>query len=93
MNTFPNIKHMLRSVFNAEDGLSEDAAIRIYKRAATTSGNLDALKKELQLAFSDLDVSWQKMLFNDEFEVLDAATENEAREHAKRMLWDPIFGE
>jgi hypothetical protein len=93
MRNFPNITHMLKTVFNAEDGLSEDAAIRIYQRTATSSGNLEALKRELGLAFSDYGLSWKEMLHNDDYEVFDAETENEAREHARKILWVPIYDE
>ncbi|WP_200960991.1 hypothetical protein [Noviherbaspirillum sp. Root189] len=90
MKNYPNITHMLKTVFNAEDGLSIDTAIRIYQRTAVSSGNLDALKCELKLAFSDQDLSWKEMLRNDDYEVFDAETENDAREHAKKILWAPL---
>jgi hypothetical protein len=87
MKNYPNITHMLKTVFNAEDGLSEDVATRIYRRTATSSGNLAALKGELELAFSDHALSWKEMLLNDDYEVFDAETEDDAREHARRILW------
>lgn len=53
MDKYPIITHMLQTLFNVEDGLSEDVAIRIYQRAAFTSENLEGLKLELLSAFSD----------------------------------------
>jgi hypothetical protein len=81
---------MLRTVFNAEDGLSEDVAIRLYQRAASSSGKLAALKEELQIAFEDEEVSWKNILWNDDYEVYDARDEKEAREFARRILWKPL---
>jgi hypothetical protein len=91
MEEFPNIKHMLKVTFNVEDGLSEDVAIRLYQRAAKSSANFEALKQELQMAFSRTDVSWKEILLNTEYEVFDAENEDEAREYALKILWKPIF--
>ncbi|WP_111882808.1 hypothetical protein [Acidovorax anthurii] len=83
---------MLRTAYNAEDGLSEDAAIRLYQRASAAGDNRAKLEAELRSAFSRDDVSWRQMLCNDDFEVADIETEDEARKHARRILWEPIFG-
>ncbi|WP_380602278.1 hypothetical protein [Steroidobacter flavus] len=90
MSRFPTIRHMLRTAFNVEDGLSEDVAIRFYQRSATR-GDLEKLKQELQLAFAAPDFSWREMLSNQEYEVFDVDSEDEAREYARRILWKPIF--
>lgn len=92
MTDFPTITHMLRTAYNAEDGLSEDASIRLYQRAYAAGDNRAKLVAELREAFSRSDVSWRQMLCNDDFEVVDLETEEEAREHACRILWEPIFG-
>ena len=91
MKKFPNIIHTLKTLFNAEDGLSEDTSIKLYQRTTMSSGNLDVLKQELNTAFSDPTISWKSMLLNDDYEVFDAESESEAREYAKRILWEPIF--
>jgi len=91
MKEFQNIAAMLKTSFNAEDGLSEDVAIRLYRKAALSSGKLEALKQELEIAFSSNEVSWKFFLFNDDYEVFDAETEEEAREYARRILWKPLF--
>jgi hypothetical protein len=93
MNEYPIITQMLRTVFNSEDGLSYDVAIRLYKRATENSGQTAALTVELKKAFDDLSLSWKKVLLNDDYEVFDAQSEAEAREYARRILWIPILGE
>ena len=87
-----NTRHMLKTVFNVDSGLSEDAAIRIYRRSALASGKLDVLKEELALALRDSKFSWKELLLNDDYEVLDAETEGDARSYAVRILWDPLQG-
>lgn len=92
MKDFPNIAHMLRTAYNAEDGLSEDASIRLYQRAAAGGDKRAQLEAELRAAFSRTDVSWRELLCNDDYEVADVETEEEARAHARRILWEPLFG-
>jgi uncharacterized protein YdaU (DUF1376 family) len=92
MTDFPTITHMLRTAYNAEDGLSEEASIRLYQRASAAGENRAKLEAELREAFSRNDVSWRQMLCNDEYEVADVEAEDEARAHARRILWQPIFG-
>lgn len=92
MTEFPTIAHMLRTAYNAEDGLGEDASIRLYQRAAAFGDNRRKLEAELQAAFAQESLSWRHMLCNDAYEVVDLETEEEAREHARRILWEPLFG-
>lgn len=92
MAEFPTIVHMLRTAYNAEDGLSEDVSIRLYRRAAASGDNRAKLEAELREAFARDGLSWQRMLCNDEYEVVDLETEDQAREHARRILWEPLFG-
>jgi uncharacterized protein YdaU (DUF1376 family) len=92
MSDFPQISRVLKTYFNAEDGLSEDVAIRMYQRASASSASRDALEAELATAFSDTNVSWKNLLLNDDYEVFDAQSENDARAYAHRILWQPIFG-
>jgi hypothetical protein len=90
MITYPNIIHCLRTLFNAEDGLSEDAAQGLYMRSIESSGRKAALVQELKAALVDQSFSWKSALFNDEYEVFDAASEEEARDYARNLLWEPI---
>ena len=82
---------MLRTAYNAEDGLNEDVSIRLYQRAAISGGDFEKLEAELRVAFSCGDFPWQKMLCNDEYEVIDCETEDEACKNARRLLWEPLF--
>ncbi|WP_081422565.1 hypothetical protein [Xanthomonas cannabis] len=92
MYNFPQISRSLRSYFNAEDGLSEEVSIEIYRRASASGGHRSALEAELVAAFGATQVSWKELLSNDDYEVFHAASEEEARIYAHRILWEPIFG-
>lgn len=90
MNSFENVVHMLKTVFNVDSGLSEDAAIRIYQRTAQSSGKLERIREELGQGLNDPGVSWRTLLLNDDYEVFDAETEDEARAYAVKILWEPL---
>lgn len=92
MTEFPTITHMLRTAYNVEDGLSEEASIRLYQRAAAFRDNRVKLEAELRAAFTRNELSWRHLLCNNEYEVADLETEEEARDHARRLLWEPLFG-
>ncbi len=92
MHRFENVAHMLKTVFNVDSGLSEDAAIKIYRRAAESSGKLQNLREELGRGLSDPEVSWKKLLLNEGYEVFDAESEEDARRYAIRILWEPLQG-
>ncbi|WP_081644709.1 hypothetical protein [Arenimonas oryziterrae] len=92
MHKYPHISSALKTIFNCEDGLSVDVATALYRRNAENSGYISELKAELEAAFSDYSTSWKGALLNDAYEVFDAESEEEARDYAKQILWDPIFG-
>lgn len=87
---YPEIVKALRTCFNVENGLSIDVATRLYVRMAQTDGRVEILKKELRQAFSDSELSWRRLLCNEEYEVYDALSEDEAIEYAKKILLYPI---
>ncbi|MGR4037948.1 MULTISPECIES: hypothetical protein [unclassified Pseudomonas] len=89
---YVNLSYFLKTVFSADFGFSEAMAIDLYKEAVDNAGKRGELKKELLEAFEDESVSWKEMLLNDEYEVMDLDSEDEARAYAKRVLWDPILG-
>jgi hypothetical protein len=91
MANFPTLRYMLKTVFSTEVGLSESAAIRIYLSAARDGNEVGLLKDELERSFVEPEVSWRELLLNDEYEVIDASSEEEARSFAKRVLWEPLF--
>lgn len=92
MSDFPQIGRVLGTFFNVDHGLSEDVAIRLFQRALASGENREALEGELNQAFADKQISWKKLLLNDDYEVFDAAPGVEAREYAHKILWVPTFG-
>lgn len=90
MNRYKNIEHMLKTVFNVDNGLSEDAAIRIYRRTAQSSGNAAALCQEIESALADQTFSWRQLLANDDYEVLATGSEEQARAYALSILLEPL---
>jgi hypothetical protein len=92
MTKYPNIEHALSTAFSVDLALPEDKAIAMYVRSASSGNRLDALKCELRLAFNDPALTWVAMLANEQYEAYYADTESEARKHALRILWQPIFG-
>ena len=90
MKKYPAIAQVLQTFFNAEDGLSEDVAIRLYVGSVPSGPKIDVVKQELRQAFKDNKLSWKEMLLNDEYEVYDAVSEDEAKQFALRILWAPL---
>lgn len=91
MNKYPNIIYVLKTIFVVDFGFPEDMAISLYKESLQSSGKVDDMKQELTEAFSDESISWKEMLLNDDYEVLDLDTEEEAKEFVERVLWEPIM--
>lgn len=87
---YENIRHMLKTVFVADFSLSEDVAVQIYVDSLKSSGKTEEMKIELAEAFEDENISWRNMLVNEEYEVLEFESEEEARAYVKRILWDPL---
>ena len=83
---------MLQTCFNAEDGLSEEQSIRLYLRAVADGHHRETLEAELKAAFLEPETSWRRLLCNDDYEVVDLKSEDDAREHAHRILWAPLLG-
>lgn len=87
---YENIRHMLRTVFVADFSLPEAMAINIYVESLKSSGKTEEIKKELTEAFEDKSICWKNILANDEYEVLEFETDEEAKAYVKRVLWDPL---
>ena len=64
MELYPRIASVLRTVFNAEDGLSLEASQKLYARTVADSVALAGFREELAQAFADPAVSWKQMLCN-----------------------------
>ncbi len=91
MERYARIATILQTVFNAEDGLSPETSRRLYARTILASAALVGFKEELAQAFADPTVSWKQMLCNDHYEVLDAETEQQAKEFAFQLLLAPLL--
>ena len=46
------------------------------------------LKKEIEMAFSDPDLSWMTLLDNERYCVYPADSEEEAKQYIKERLWN-----
>jgi hypothetical protein len=92
MGQYPLIENALRTLFNAEDGLSLEVSKRLYVRSCSPGALLD-LKEELQRAFQDPSVSWRQMLCSERYEVRDLESEEEAKAVAHEILVAPLGGE
>ncbi|ROO39345.1 hypothetical protein SAMN03159376_04648 [Pseudomonas sp. NFACC09-4] len=87
---YENIRHMLRTVFSSDFCFSEDVAISIYVRSMASSGKRSEIRRELLEAFNEETLSWRDILVNDEYEVLDFESEEDAKAYVIRVLWDPL---
>ena len=90
MTNYPSIRRVLSTVFNCEDGLSLDVAKSLYARSQASSPNMTEFKRELREALNNPSVSWKHLLCNDDYEVIDAESEEDARKFAVEVLWVPI---
>ena len=91
MERYPEIRRILSIAFSIETGLSDDAASAMLLRALQSPEWRRRIATELTDAFSSSRTNWSELLFNDDYEVLEADTEDEARAHAVELLWKPVF--
>ena len=90
LERYARVAHVLRTVFNAEDGLSPEASRGLYQRMIANSPSFSGFESELKEALSDPAVSWVELLCNEQYEVVDAKSEQEARELASALLLAPL---
>lgn len=90
MTDYPNIKRIVSTFFNCEDGLSLDVAKGLYVRSLRSSPKSAEFRRELVEALNDPSVSWKYLLCNDGYEVIDAESEEDARRFAVEVLWEPL---
>jgi hypothetical protein len=91
MTEYQKIKHILGTVFNAENDQSREESIALYRRTYGTPGQVETVKSELIAAFSDQRISWRSFLQNEQYEVMDFDSESEARSYALELLWNSLF--
>lgn len=90
MPAYPEIRQAL-FLFSVQVGLTDDFAREILERSLQNSEARRKFEEEVSKAFSDATTSWEKLLFNDEYEVYEAETKEQAREMAAEMLWEVVF--
>jgi hypothetical protein len=83
MNSYPQIRKIFLGIYSVGTGLSDVSAKRIF--LAELSSNA-LLRSEIEAAFKDNSLVWRELLFNLEYEVYEADTEEEARSYAMELL-------
>ena len=78
-------------MFSVGLGLSDDAARELLERALRNESWRFKLEEELLAAFSDVSTPWGELLCNDEYEVVEVDSAEEARQTAAKMLWTVAF--
>lgn len=89
MNDYSLIESTLAGIYSVSVGYSEEEAIREFEKDLEL--NLDfrrEIAQEIQSAFSDDGLSWKDLLAKHD--VLYSQEESEARDYAKRILWDVV---
>jgi predicted ribosome quality control (RQC) complex YloA/Tae2 family protein len=90
MTDYSQLKQALRTFFNVEDGLSEEVSRRMLLSSKGSSEARASFMSEVRAALADASLSWRSMLLNEDYEVVDVATEEEARKFAHRNLVAPF---
>ncbi|WP_124920374.1 hypothetical protein [Burkholderia stagnalis] len=84
------IDHVLASYFGASTETSEDEAISLLLSNIKNSDVFaSGLRSDVQRALQDAGYSWKAVL--EQYEVAFFDTEEDARSHAKHILWDSLF--
>jgi predicted ribosome quality control (RQC) complex YloA/Tae2 family protein len=90
MTDYSQLKQALRTFFNVEDGLPEEVSRRMLLSSKSSSEARASFMSEVRAALADASLSWRSMLLNEDYEVVDVATEEEARKFAHRNLVAPF---
>ena len=90
MKTYQIIESVLAGIFGNQIGHSDEEAVAQLKRDLSYQPFRDSISKELAEASTDKDVSWQKLL--RENDVCEFDTEDEAREFVQRFIYSVVFG-
>jgi hypothetical protein len=88
---YPKIRQILGTTFAVDVGLSDTAQRQMPERSLANEHCRYFFESELLMAFTDPNTSWSEMLFNDIYQVYQAASEKNAREIAASLLWEPTF--
>jgi len=88
---YPLIGSVLGGIYSANVGYSDEEAKNELKKDLKHPPFKEKFMNELRQAFTDSSLSWANMF--DEFEVMHIESEEEAKDIAKKYLWDITFNE
>jgi hypothetical protein len=89
MNDYSLIQTVFGGIYASDLGRSEAEAEALLREALQNEKYKNELAVVVEEAFSDPNFSWKEAL--EEYEVYPADDEEEARDYAKKVLWDVIF--
>jgi hypothetical protein len=90
MEKYPALRNLLMSILSVDVGLSEEREDEALASSLANHEYRGRLRKELECAFVDPDVSWIDLLANEIYCVFSADSEEEAKTYIKSRLWDRI---
>lgn len=91
MSDYESLENLLVSMMSVEVGLSEEREEAALAVSLADPVYRHILKIELERAFQDTNLSWIKLLDNENYCVFPADSEKEARDFIKKKLWDRIL--
>ncbi|MEZ6097053.1 MAG: hypothetical protein R3C03_22995 [Pirellulaceae bacterium] len=83
MKSYQNVRSTLESCFSIQAERSEEDEKAAYMREYYANPDL---RLEIKNLFLDESVNWRELLFNKNYEVYEADSEEEAREFAREIL-------
>lgn len=90
MDRYPALRNLLMSILSVDVGLSEEREEEALTSSLANQEHRGRLRRELESAFADPDVSWIDLLANEIYCVFSADSEEEAKTYIKSRLWDRI---
>lgn len=85
------IRNVLSTMYSTQSDRSWQEGEAALARSLRNPEWRSRLEAELVAAFSDPSTPWPELLFNDEYEVAETDTPDEARAFAAKLLWAPTF--
>ena len=88
---YPALRNDL-SIFSREVGLSFEIAERYFRKHVLENlSRIPIIKKELLELFSDADVDWYELGFNDSYELMAEPTPEAVRAFIIEHIWNKVF--
>lgn len=81
------------ALFSADVGMSPDGIVESLERTRRNPDRreLDGLRRELLALYNDPRTDWVTLLWNDEEEVFEAASQEDGRDFVTARIWSPLF--